>query len=98
MRSQESTSPAPQDRPVADSRIVRLSTLVTCCRATAGSSIGHHCDTARKQGLDSLMTISGPRLSQGRPGKVASWISSPVTKPPRQYSSPWPSARFCSTQ
>lgn len=98
MRSQESTSPAPQGSPVAAMRILRLSTLVACCRATAGSSIEHYCHTAQKQGLDSLMTISSPRLSQGRPSKVASWISSPVTKPPRQYSSPWPSARFCSTQ
>lgn len=98
MRSQEWTPPAPQGSPMAALRIVRLSTLVASCRATAGSSIEHYCHTARKQGLDSLMTISGPRLSQGRPSKVAPWISSPVTKPLRPYSSPWPSARFCSTQ
>jgi hypothetical protein len=98
MRSQVWTPPAPQGSPVAAMRTVRLATLVASCRATAGSSIEHSCHTARKQGLDSLITISGPRLSQGRSSKVAPWISSPVTKPLRPFSTPWPSARFCSIQ
>jgi len=83
MRSQESSPPAHQGSPVAALRIVRLSTLMACCRATAGSSIEHYCHTARKQGIDSLITISSPRFSQGRPSKVAPWISTPVTKPLR---------------
>ena len=83
MRSQESTSPAPQGSPVATLSIVRLSTLVARCRVTAGTSIAHYCHTARKPGLDSRMTISSSRFSQGRPSKVAPWITTPVTKPLR---------------